>query len=136
VPLLPGCRAANGGRALRCDDDHALPRHEIESYSAADAAWLRRAGNIDYRCQVRDDCSACRCADEVGGGCIDGRNRRQADPVKLNPPVLPVVAVRFDPPVSVTVAPLIGVLPLATVPVSSPTLTFREEVIGSLGDRS
>ena len=57
---------------MRCDDDHALPRHEIESYSAADAAWLRRAGNIDYRCQVRDDCGACRCADEIGGGCIDG----------------------------------------------------------------
>jgi len=70
--VAAGCRAANGGRALRCDDDHALPRHEIESYSAADAAWLRRAGNIDYRCQVRDDCSACRCADEIGGGCIDG----------------------------------------------------------------
>ena len=44
-------------------------------------------------------------------------------PVKLNAPVLPVVAVRFAAPVSVTVAPLIGVPPLATVPVRSPTFT-------------
>jgi hypothetical protein len=44
-------------------------------------------------------------------------------PVKLNVPVVPVVAVRFAAPVSVTVAPLIGEPPLATIPLSSPTLT-------------
>jgi hypothetical protein len=44
-------------------------------------------------------------------------------PVKLNAPVLAVIAVRFAAPVSVTVAPLIGEPPLATIPVSSPTLT-------------